>query len=114
MYDFNEFLETLKTTRVYNHCTAYLSHGYEFCIIYLVWIVLHYIASHLYTRMCTHFSLIGFISSPFLVPAPHCQSLRWLIYKGGEQILAMWVFFGGYLLAKINSSNKKPEQIKNE
>ena len=70
---------------------------------------LSYIIDHRYPP-----NFIGFISSPFLVPAPHCQSLRWLIYKGGEQILAMWVFFGGYLLAKINSSNKKPEQIKNE
>ena len=70
MYDLNEFLETLKTTRVYNYCKEYVSLGYEFCIIYFIWIVLHYIASHLYTRMCTHFSFIGFISSPFLVPAP--------------------------------------------
>tara|TARA_Y200000002_G_scaffold382988_1_gene402416 strand:+ start:2040 stop:2384 length:345 start_codon:yes stop_codon:yes gene_type:complete len=86
---------------------------YEGCLLYFTWVVLHYVATHLYARMCTPLTIMGFIASPFLVPAPHCQGLRWLIYKGGEQILAMWVLFGAYLLTKIKNlcvETKKQEK----
>lgn len=88
---------------------------YEGCLLYFIWVVLHYIATHLYVRMCTPLTIMGFIVSPFLVPAPHCQGLRWLIYKGGEQILAMWILFGAYLLTKFKNLcveiNKKEEKV---
>jgi hypothetical protein len=39
--------------------------------------------------------------SPFLVPAPHCYGLRWAIYHGGNNIIAMWSIIGIWLLARI-------------
>jgi hypothetical protein len=35
-------------------------------IVYILWIVFHYLASHLYTKLCVPNTLYGFIISPFL------------------------------------------------
>ena len=70
-----------------------------------LWIVAHYTASHLYTRLCTPLTLWGFLSSPFLVTTPHCEVLRWTVYTGGTTIRFAWMalsvslikHFGRYL-----------------
>ena len=65
-------------------------------IVYLLWITLHYAASHLYVNVCTHPSVYGFLLSPILVDTPYCSAIRWTIYNGAAQIRLMWAFFGGY------------------
>ena len=69
--------------------------------IYLLWILMHYIASHLYVYWCVPATIMGLIMSPFLVPAPHCYGLRWIIYQGGNSIIVMWSFIGFWLIGKI-------------
>jgi len=36
--------------------------------------------------------------SPFMVIAPHCEGLRWIIGFTGTQIRNMWLWIGGYLI----------------
>jgi len=62
--------------------------------IYLVWIVLHFIASHLYVKLCVPASFLGVVVSPFLTTTPHCQGLRWIIYNGANTINNMWIVIG--------------------
>jgi len=62
--------------------------------IYLVWIVLHFIASHLYVKLCVPASFLGLVVSPFLTTTPHCQGLRWIIYNGANTINNMWIVIG--------------------
>lgn len=69
--------------------------------IYLLWIAMHYVASHLYVYWCVPASIMGLLMSAFLVPAPHCYGLRWLIYQGGNSIIVMWSFIGVWLLTYI-------------
>jgi hypothetical protein len=69
--------------------------------IYILWVTLHYISSHLYIYWCVPGTLFGILMSPFLVPAPHCYGLRWAIYHGGNNIIAMWSIIGIWLLARI-------------
>lgn len=66
--------------------------------IYLAWICIHYISTHLYVRFCVTSTIIGFIISPFIAPAPHCQALRWAIYNGGNSIIAMWFLLGAWIM----------------
>ena len=66
--------------------------------VYFMWILLHYISSHLYTIWCTPWSLSGFILSTILVPSPHCEGLRWAIYYGATKINTMWILLGGYII----------------
>ena len=77
----------------------------NFCItnfgIYFLWVIMHYIASHLYVYWCVPATIVGIIMSPFLVPAPHCYGLRWAIYHGGNSIIAMWTIIGVWLLGRI-------------
>lgn len=69
--------------------------------LYFVWILLHYICSHLYVSWCTPLTIIGFILSPFVVPAPHCQALRWVIVTGSNSITAMWFALGAWFAKKL-------------
>jgi hypothetical protein len=55
-------------------------------LIYIIWIGLHYISSHLYTKTCVPKSIIGFVLSPFLTQSIHCQALRWGINTGAQAI----------------------------
>lgn len=69
--------------------------------IYLFWITLHYFASQYYAQYCASYTIYGFLLSPFLVSTPHCQALRWTIYKGGIIIENMWIILGAWISAKI-------------
>jgi hypothetical protein len=69
--------------------------------IYFLWILLHYLAAHSYVYWCTPSSLGGFIISPFLTAAPHCQALRWGINQGTNNITLMWSTAATWILLKL-------------
>jgi len=69
--------------------------------VYLFWIVLHYISAHLYASWCANLTLVGFLLSPFVVPAPHCQAFRWVINNGSNSITAMWIALGTWCAKRI-------------
>ena len=69
--------------------------------IYLLWIILHYLGSNLYVKLCTHNSLYGFLLSPFLNNSIHCVGLRWIINQGSISINSMWVVLGTYISSKL-------------
>jgi hypothetical protein len=65
--------------------------------IYVLWIVLHFVASHLYIYVCVPQTLWGFLISPFMSVTPQCQSLRWIIHNGGNVLNNMWVMLGTWV-----------------
>ena len=69
--------------------------------IYFIWILLHYIASHLYVKWCVPNTMYGFLMSPFLVATPYCTGLRWLIYTGANTIHNMWILFGSWISSRM-------------
>ena len=69
--------------------------------VYLTWITLHYVAAHLYTKFCAHDTVVGFILSPFMVVAPHCRALRWVVSTASGVIENMWIVFGTWVCANI-------------
>jgi hypothetical protein len=81
-------------------------------ILYISFILLHYISANLYPRMCAPISIIGFITSPFIIITPYCETLRWIIGYTGTHIRNMWFWLGGYLIiyieniVRVNSPNK--------
>lgn len=77
--------------------------------IYIIWIILHYFASHLYIKLCVPNTWVGFLISPFMTSTPHCQGLRWLIYNAAIMINNMWVLFGTWICSILlfnNNENK--------
>jgi hypothetical protein len=74
--------------------------------IYLIWILLHYLASHLYVRLCVPNTIEGFIMSPFMVTTPQCQSLRWIVYNGSNIISNMWILLGTWICSVLLSINQ--------
>lgn len=79
----------------------FFKNSLELILIYLVWIIIHYIAGVLYSMYCTPNTIIGFLISPFLVLTPHCKVFRWIIYNGGLIITDIWIVLGTWITAKI-------------
>jgi len=73
--------------------------------VYILWMIANYVAAHLYVSWCVPATFVGFIASPFLIPAPHCQALRWAIYTGGNSIMAMWGALGVWIMKKLNKED---------
>ena len=74
--------------------------------IYLVWICLHYFASHLYVKFCVPKTVMGFLLSPFMTSTPHCHGLRWVVYHAANMISNMWIVCGTWVcstLLRINT-----------
>jgi hypothetical protein len=69
--------------------------------IYLVWIFLHYLASHLYVKLCVPSTIIGFLLSPFMTATPHCQGLRWIVYNAANIINNMWIILGAWFCSTL-------------
>ena len=68
---------------------------------YIMWILLHYVATHLYPMYCVPLTVMGFILSPFMASAPHCIAIRWLITEGSNVIVTMWVVLGTYAVQRM-------------
>ena len=69
--------------------------------IFLMWIIIHYIASNLYASFCAELTLFGLIKSAFVAQAPHCIAMRWVVYNGGNVINNMWLSIGLWLTGKL-------------
>jgi len=119
----NEDIEVFIMNTIYNYLSYFWGKTIPFItrgmIMYAVVIGLHYSAANLYPRMCTPVTVIGFIMSPFMVIAPHCAGLRWLITFTGTQIQNMWLWIAGYLIyyadgvVRENFTSKTPAENKN-
>jgi hypothetical protein len=68
---------------------------------YLLWIVIHYVSANLYAEYCAKKTIVGFLISPFVSTMPHCKTLRWFIYQGGNSIEAMWFIIGGMIFKRL-------------
>ena len=91
--------ENLQIARIYAVRLFWLT--FDACGIYLFWIFVHYVSSHMYVYFCTPNTFIGFVLSPFIVAAQHCRALRWVMFNGSASIDNMWIVFGTWLCAKL-------------
>ena len=82
---------------------------YEVAGIFILWIIIHYVAANLYARFCAELSLFGFVKSIFVAQAPHCIAMRWVIYNGGIIINSMWISISIWFTTKLLKN-----QVKNE
>jgi hypothetical protein len=80
------------------YCVQYV---YSASSLYLFWIMLHYFSAQLYVYYCAPRGFYGFLISPFLVAAPHCRAIRWIIHNGGNMVDNMWLILGTWLCSKI-------------
>lgn len=84
--------------KIYKMFTDYIS-------IYVLWIIIHYISSHLYVKFCTPNTFYGFLLSPFLTSTPYCKGLSWIIYNGNNNITTMWLSLGSWITCKLFFKN---------
>ena len=94
-----------------NKIAIFIYCAYAASKVYVLWILLHYFASHLYVYYCVPKTLIGFLVSPFLIASPQCHSLRWVVYNGANIISNMWVILGTWLCSiMITNYGVAPEK----
>ena len=79
-------------------CVRYV---YSASSVYLFWMMLHYFSAQLYVYYCAPRGFYGFFISPFLVAAPHCRAIRWIIHNGGNMVDNMWLILGTWLCSKV-------------
>ena len=79
----------------------YAMYCYNASGLYLFWICLHYVAANMYTYYCVPTFFQGFFMSPFLVSAPHCRAIRWVVHNGGNTIDNMWVMLATWLCSRL-------------
>jgi len=69
--------------------------------IYLFWVIMHMLSVNLYCYFCAHMSLYGLFISPFVVVAPHCKALSWLMTNSITSINNMWLTLGTWLVSRL-------------
>ena len=69
--------------------------------VYILWILLHFVASHIYIDHCVGNYWKDIFVSVFYVSSPYCQGVSWVIYNGSRQIAYIWVIFGTYLSTQL-------------
>ena len=108
--------ELAKNISTIDYCVKITYEGFHFLIgftyktvryviqisgIYLLWILLHYVAAQLYIKFCVPNTFVGFLMSPFMTATPHCQGLRWIIYNAANMINNMWIILGTWICSTI-------------
>jgi hypothetical protein len=116
MLSMKEFYDKLQSkAKPYLEMVApYLNVCKNTCGIYLLWILLHFISAHMYILFCTPNKITGFIMSPFMAAAPHCQALRWGLYNGGNSIVSMWLTVGVCIMSYFPVFTTTEKKDKNE
>lgn len=76
----------------------FLNNSVRLLLYYFMWIMLHYIGTHMYVNYCAPLSITGFILSPYVISLPSCVAFRWLIQEGNNSIIAMWFAIGTFMI----------------
>jgi len=99
----DKFLKTMYNGGIYFFTFLYKTIKFMLRIsgVYILWILLHYVASHLYVKLCVPNTIIGFIMSPFMTATPHCQGLRWIVYNAASMINNMWIILGTWVCTTV-------------
>lgn len=91
----------LKAKDLFYMLSKYIEPVVSLIGIYVLWLTTFYVSSHMHSYFCVPATLFGFLLTPFLVPAPHCQALRWVIYNGGSSIMSAWFIFGAWIISHL-------------
>ena len=91
---------------MFENVKQFIKNAIEIAGIYILWISIHFICSNMYPHFCAEFTAIGFIKSMFVIEAPHCEAMRWVIYNGGNIIHGMWAAIGIWFTKQLLVHNK--------
>jgi hypothetical protein len=64
-------------------------------------ISLHYLSANFYTTYCVHWSITGFLNTPFLFDSMHCKISRWIFIESYNYIHSFWLLLASYTITKI-------------
>jgi hypothetical protein len=68
---------------------------------YLMWIILHFVCTHIYVYMCVPLTITGFIMSPLITMNPLCTGLQWVTYNSLSVMSNMWIGIGMWITTNV-------------
>ncbi len=95
----SEFTNKIKDTEIYNYIMKFSSTPVG---MYIMWIVLHYLAANLYNMHCAPSGVVGFAISPLMASTPYCSGLLWILQNSTVKFLAIWTIIGSWIKQKLN------------
>lgn len=72
-----------------------------FVLTYTAWISLSYYSTHLYAHFCAEWSIMGFLTHPFMVSSPHCLALKWVMNEGSSTISNLFAMIATYVATTL-------------
>ena len=84
--------------KFYNRLSPLSKSIFHSILVYVSWILVHYMASHMYIYFCVPKGIYGIFASFVLSPSMHCHALRWAIYNGGIHISLIWILLGSVVV----------------
>lgn len=80
--------------------------------MYMLWVILHYIAAHLYKNHCAPSGVWGFLLSPLMASTPYCTGLVWILQNSVIKFMAIWTIVGSWISYNLN--HNEIQSIKND
>lgn len=84
-----------------NLVRIYLRRIARYAILIVAWTGVHHLAVNVYQYSCTPRSITGFALSAFMMSAPHCHALRWVMNAGATYVINTWTLVGTLLAGEI-------------
>lgn len=82
--------------------------------MYLVWIILHYLAAHLYKMHCAPNGIWGFLLSPLMASTPYCTGLVWVLQNSVIKFMAIWTIVGSWISLHLNKNELIQDKNKDD
>jgi hypothetical protein len=74
---------------------------YYAVLVCLLWVIVHFLAAHVYVRWCVPPTWYGLFMTPFVASAPHCTGIRWVLNISSDKMVAMWSAVGLFVIAMV-------------
>ena len=71
--------------------------------VYLVWILIHWSVANMYSYFCAPTSIIGILTSPWLIASPQCRAGIWILGTAAKTVETGFTLLGVWFSAKIIS-----------
>ena len=71
-------------------------------LIFITWVLVHFISAHIYIYMCVPATLYGILMSPFMVDVPYCYASRWIMMKSVNSINLLWISLGSWCIDRVH------------
>ena len=68
---------------------------------YLLWALIHFVATNLYQHYCAGRSIMGFVASSLNTQMPHCKAMSWIQTISIKTLDSYWALLVTYVVGHV-------------